>query len=391
MTKSVSKKGNIESCHIMAIELEPTHYKTDLWNVVAESNLADVFVIYTQAKNWSPDGGHNYLRFPEAKYRNEVLTGRGLLGSLRSAIHVTRSIFFREPDIVLICGYSHFPTIFALLSCFISGRKFLLFVDEFNNKRPPGKFRLFKWIVRESLRKFCFKYADAVLTCGREGRDSAVIAGCAEDKVYDFPYVVDVERILTDMPEEIPAQCLSDMDASVPVIFFSGRMIERKGLPSLLEALTGAEIGKGWILWIEGAGPELQRYVDMAQELGIDDRCRFLGFCQYDLHSWLVRSADIVIVPSLEDNWGIVVDEGLQLGKTVISSDATGSGKDRITDGQNGYIFPAGSSEAMADLLRPLINDGKKNLALEYAARNGPRNVTPADNLNTLLRIIRCN
>lgn len=388
MTEAESKNDSIQPCQIMAIELEPTHYKTDLWNVVATSGLIDVLVIYTQAKNWSPDGGHNYLRFPEDKYRHDVLIGRGLLGSLRSSIHVIGCILSRKPDIVLICGYSHLPMIFALLSCFISGRRFLLFVDEFNNKRPSGKFMLLKWIVRELLRKICFKYADAVLTCGREGRDSAVIAGCAEDKIYDFPYVVDVKRILTDMPEEIPAQCLSDLEASVPVLFFSGRMIERKGLSSLLEALAGAGVDTGWILWIEGAGPELPRYVDMARELGIDDRCRFLGFCQYDLHSWLVRSADIVIVPSLEDNWGIVVDEGLQLGKTVISSDATGSGKDRIIDGQNGYIFPAGNSEAMADLLRPLINDGNKELALEEAARNGPRNVTPANNLNTLLRII---
>lgn len=391
MSEIAGRKTDVEPCRILAVEFEPTHYKTDLWNVVATSGLLDVFAIYTQAKNWSPDGGHNYLRFPEAKYRHDVLAGRGLLGSLRSAIRVTRSIFSRKPDVVLICGYSHLPTIFALLSCFVSRRRFLLFVDEFNNKRPPGRFRLLKWFVRESLRKFCFKYSDAVLTCGREGRDSAVIAGCAADKVYDFPYVVDVERILADAPEEIPAQCLADRDASVPVIFFSGRMIERKGLPSLLEALTGAGIGKDWILWIEGAGPELQRHVDLAREYGIADRCRFLGFCQYDLHSWLIRSADIVIVPSLEDNWGIVVDEGLQLGKTVISSDATGSGKDRITDGQNGYIFPAGNSEAMADLLRPLINDGKKDLVLEEAARSGPRYVTPADNLNTLLKIIRCN
>ena len=50
-----------------------------------------------------------------------------------------------------------------------------------------------------------------------------------------------------------------------------------------------------------------------------------LGFNQYKTHSWLIRNSDIVIVPSHEDNWGIVVDEGLKLNKLVISTYSTGS------------------------------------------------------------------
>jgi len=387
--EAAGSKSDIETCRILVVELEPTHYKTDLWNVVSDSEFIDLFVIHTQKKNWAPDGGHNYLRFPEHNYASVILAGRGLSGSFLSAINVVKNIIKRKPDVVLICGYSHIQAIFAFLAAFILGKPFLIYVDEFNNKRPPGRFSFFKWVVRETLRKFSFTYAKAVFVCGRKGMESAIKAGCAPSKIHDFPYTVDLERILGDMPEEIPEQCLADVHGSVPVLFFSGRMIERKGLPSLLTALSGTEMGRDWVLWIEGAGPELESYIALARQYGIVDRCRFLGFCQYDQHSWLIRSADIVIVPSLEDNWGIVVDEGLQLGKAVISSDATGSGYDRIIDKTNGYIFPAGNTTALAYLLSFLINNEDERRRIGDAAKVSTKNIRPLDNLNTLLTIIR--
>lgn len=390
MSDTVGGKNDNKPHRIMVIDLEPTHYKTDLWNVVSDSELTDLLVIFTQKKNWSPDGGHNYLKFPRQSYANIVFEGRGVLGTLRSAICVPKSISKYNPDLIVVCGYAHIQAIFALFTSFILRKRFLLYVDEFNNTRPPGKLSFFKRIARDILRKFSFRYAEAVLVCGRRGIESAIMAGCSEDKIYDFPYTVDLERILGDVPEEIPKQCLIDVHRYGPVLFFSGRMIARKGLPSLLSALSGDDVGRDWTLWIEGAGPEMKSYIALAHRYGIADRCRFLGFCQYDLHSWLIRSADIVIVPSLEDNWGIVVDEGLQLGKTVISSDAAGSGYDRIIDKTNGYIFPAGDSGALADLLITLINNKDKRKSIGDSTRVSSKNMRPSDNLNTLLKIIRC-
>ena len=201
--------------------------------------------------------------------------------------------------------------------------------------------------------------------------------------------MIDVDRIKIDAPEAMPAECIRDVDGEATVIFFSGRMIPRKGLPTLLAALSGKPSSKKWGLWIEGDGPELGRYQSLAQEHGIQDRCRFLGFCQYDLHSWLIRSSDIVVVPSLVDTWGIVVDEGIQLGKVVLSSDATGSGYDRILDGHNGFIFPAGDDTSLSNILMALIDDENQRALIGDTAMSGERNLRPADNLETLLKLIK--
>lgn len=373
---------------ILVIDLEPTPYKTDLWNAFSDSKNYDIFVVYTEKKNWSPDGGHNYLKWPESRHGNAILEGLGVSGVLRSALFVANKICGYRADLIYIAGYVHFPAVIALVCSIFLGKRFVMHADEFNNSRPQGQLNLIKWCLRETLRKLVFTRGDAVLVCGRRGRETALDAGCNAEKILEFPYVVDVERLKADVPEVVATQCVADLAEGTTVLFFSGRMIPRKGLSTLLAALSGTPLGKDWVLWIEGEGPELSRYMELAQELCILDRCRFLSFCQYDVHSWLIRSADIVIVPSLVDTWGIVVDEGIQLGKAVISSDATGSGYDRIQNGHNGFLFPAGDVESLSDILVTLLDDKNLRLRIGGAAMSGAKNLKPSDNQETIFALI---
>lgn len=388
--KLTSKKiSGQKTYRILVVDLEPTPYKTDIWNVFANSKDIEIFVIYTERKNWLPDGGHNYLKWPTYKHKNTILEGKGIIGSLRSALFVTKKILSGKTDLIFIAGYVHFSTLVALICSIILRKSFVMHADEFNNNWPQGKLGGLKWFFRELLRKLIFKYGEAVLVCGRRGMETALLAGCKEEKILDFPYVIDVERMRIEAPEVVPQECIGDINGGATVIFFSGRMIPRKGLQTLLTALSGKPISKKWVLWIEGDGPELNRYKLLAQEYGIQDRCRFLGFCQYDVHSWLIRSAGIVVVPSLVDTWGIVVDEGIQLGKVVISSDATGSGYDRILNGHNGFIFPAGDAMSLSNMLDALIDDKKQRTLIGGAAMSGGKNIRPADNLEALLKLLK--
>lgn len=385
-----SEKISIHKTYrILVIDLEPTPYKTDLWNIFSDSKEIELSVLYTERKNWSPDGGHNYLKWPTSRHENIIFEGKGIYGALQSAWLVAKKIFGNKSDLIYIAGYVHFPTVVALVCSIILDKNFVMHADEFNNSRPQGEFSGFKWFFRELLRKWIFKYGRAVLVCGRRGMETALLAGCNEKKILDFPYVIDVERMRAESPEALPQGCISDLNDGAIVIFFSGRMIPRKGLPTLLEALSGMSVSKKWILWIEGDGPELNRYNSVAQEYGVQDRCRFLGFCQYDVHSWLVRSADIVVIPSLLDTWGIVVDEGLQLGKAVVSSDATGSGYDRIQNGHNGFIFPAEDVVSLSNILASLIEDENQRAIIGGAAMSGSGNICPNDNRETLLKLMK--
>ena len=85
-----------------------------------------------------------------------------------------------------------------------------------------------------------------------------------------------------------------------------------------------------------------------------------LGFNQYKTHSWLIRNSDIVIVPSHEDNWGIVVDEGLKLNKLVISTYSTGSAVTLIKDNVNGFLYESNNTNELTSLIEKCILISKK-------------------------------
>lgn len=387
---TIKRDTKTNGLRILVVDLEPTPYKADLWNAFSDSNEVQISVIYTEQKNWAPDGGHNYLKWPDLRHEYAILNGFGLLGRLHSAMFVASKIFRSQADLIFIAGYDRLATIIAILCALINCKRFVVHGDVLNNMSPSGRLAWLKLILRESLRKVILLKGDAVLVCGRRGVESAIQAGFSRKKILDFPYVIDVERIKLDEPVDIPVGCLDDLENKSIVLFFSGRMIPRKGLSILLEALSRLEKNnQEWVIWIEGSGPEMLRYQELTRQMKLDKYCRFLGFCQYDVHSWLIRNSNIVVVPSTDDPWGIIVDEGMQLGKAVIASDATGSGYDRVDHGMNGYLFKSGSVEQLARQVLELINDYNLRNYLGSNAASSSKNLRPIDNLENLLQLIR--
>ena len=108
---------------------------------------------------------------------------------------------------------------------------------------------------------------------------------------------------------------------------------------------------------------KLRKINEFIQNKGLNDYVKLLGFSQYKMHSWLIRNSDIVIVPSHEDNWGIVVDEGLKLNKMVISTYATGSAVTLIENGVNGYLYESSNSRELTKLMDHCIRKTRSNKA----------------------------
>ena len=290
MLSKDKKKTNLGG--ILAIDLEPTPYKTDMWNAVAVVRKSKLLVIYTEDKNPAADGGHNYQQWPIRRYDYLTLSGMKLSGQFKSAKVVIGNIFFDKPELVFIAGYDRPVCLLAILVCCLLCRRFVVHADVYNLAMPAGRFSALRLVVRESIRKLVFWKSASVLVCGIEGLESAEPAGCASTKIIDFPYVIDVHRMLSESPDILPLSCDADLESGALIIMFSGRMISRKGLETLISALPRLKNSNtDWVLWIEGDGLELDKYKMLASELGVLDKCRFLGFCQYDVHGWLMRRA----------------------------------------------------------------------------------------------------
>jgi glycosyltransferase involved in cell wall biosynthesis len=380
--------------HLLAIDLEPAPYKFDLWNAFAESKEFSMQVLFTNAEDPSRDAGHNYQEFPLAQFPYRVLSGHSAWASLKKIISTAKAIVRTKVDGVFIAGYVDIAPLSAVFICMLIRKPFFLHSDIFNLNMPKPPMKVVKLWLRSFLRYMLFKHATGVLVCGKLGYESAVAANCPKSKIIDFPYVVDRERLSQDSLVSVPKELLQDLQDQRLVMYFSGRMIARKGLSSLLEALAICKAKNALVdsvLWIAGDGPLLSEYQKQANILGLEENVRFLGFVQMSQHSWLLKNSSIVVIPSLADAWGIVVDEGMQLGKVVVASNTVGSAVDRIHTESNGMLFSAGNDHELAKSLEVAISSSDIRKMLGDNAAMSSRDFSPKRNVKNLSRLLELN
>ncbi|MCC6234730.1 MAG: glycosyltransferase family 4 protein, partial [Verrucomicrobiales bacterium] len=111
-----------------------------------------------------------------------------------------------------------------------------------------------------------------------------------------------------------------------------------------------------------------ERYIRMASDLGVEDSIMFMGAVSPDRIQSLMRAANVVVLPSRHDGWGVVISEAIAVGKAIIASDRCGAALDLISPGINGFLVKAGSVESLAEAMAAYIQDPL--LATRHSARS---------------------
>jgi glycosyltransferase involved in cell wall biosynthesis len=127
-------------------------------------------------------------------------------------------------------------------------------------------------------------------------------------------------------------------------IVFAGQVGVRKGLRTLLDALTTAQ-RRDWQMDFYGAVPGEARH-DIDAYRGAT-ALNFRGPVSQEALATAFRAGSVLVLPSLEEGFGLVVPQALNCGLPVIVSDRVG-GKDFVRHHENGSIFPAGDAAALA-------------------------------------------
>ena len=139
-----------------------------------------------------------------------------------------------------------------------------------------------------------------------------------------------------------------------PVILFAAKLQERKHCMHLVQAyaqLLETQPHNPPYLVIVGDGEERARLEAFCRETGLND-VRFAGFQNQSILPRYFRLADIFVLPSRHEPWGLIVNEAMAAGCACIVSDDVGSHTDLITDGFNGFVFPTGDISALTAALQ---------------------------------------
>ena len=158
-------------------------------------------------------------------------------------------------------------------------------------------------------------------------------------------------------------------DYSGRELLYVGSLIQRKGLDLLLPAL--AETSEDIHLTIVGEGQERELLTEQAGKLGITDRLRFLGYVEGEPLRELYHNADVFILPTREDCFGLVILEAMCASLPVISSKYADGAFDLVAEGENGYIVDPEDTHAFAEKIDQIFAD--ENRLKEMGTRSYKR------------------
>lgn len=149
------------------------------------------------------------------------------------------------------------------------------------------------------------------------------------------------------------------------VVLAVGQFIHRKGFDVLLESAR----------WLPGSigvyfvgGEPTEEYLRLQKEYGLNN-VHFVGFRGKQQLAKYYSSADVFVLPTRQDVWGLVINEAMSFGLPVITTDHCAAGLELIQNGINGYVLPVDDVQALADTLCGLCANPKTIEAMGRSAR----------------------
>jgi glycosyltransferase involved in cell wall biosynthesis len=152
-------------------------------------------------------------------------------------------------------------------------------------------------------------------------------------------------------------------------LLFCGRLNgphQQKGLDVLLKSLPTVLRRHRVVLKVIGTGPRLNQYQRLARDLGVAEQVRFLGFVEHQDMPRHYQQADLFVLPSRRESFGLVLAEAMACGLPVVATRA-GAIPEVVEDGTTGALVPPDDPAALASAVLSLLSDRERMKALGAA------------------------
>ncbi|NBD32732.1 MAG: glycosyltransferase [Cyanobacteria bacterium] len=290
-------------------------------------------------------------------------------------------LFQYRPKLIFTSSFGVW-TILALLFKFIGSWKVVI---AYEGSSPGVDFR--NSPLRLWIRKIMVKIADAYITNSNAGKTYLTdILKAESTKVFAQPYEIPAAASLLDKEKirELPS-----ISYKQPVFLFVGRIIPRKGLHFLLEACTTLKKQgyRNYTLLIVGEGQQRPELEAFCKKNNLEHCVKWIGKVDYQDIGNYFQAADVFILPTLEDTWGVVILEAMLFGKPILCSRGAGS-SELIINGENGYVFDPKNRKELAQFMAKFIENPSLISVMGIASQQQIVNYTPEIAANYLAKVV---
>lgn len=198
--------------------------------------------------------------------------------------------------------------------------------------------------------------ADCITVPSHFAVRSFVEAGVSHDKLRRLPYGVDLSRF----------QMVARPDPQRFDVLFVGAMSLRKGVPYLIQAYRKLVHAAKSLTFVGSSSPNLVEH--LRKQGAWDDSVRVLGSVPQTTLKEIMSRSHVMVLPSVEDGFGMVLAQAMACGCPVIGSRNTGTEDLLSHDGCEGFVVPIRDGEAIAERLQRLADDPALRDSMSAAA-----------------------
>jgi glycosyltransferase involved in cell wall biosynthesis len=321
---------------------------------------------FGQTVKWDVDllGGYDARFVKGARFRQEP---KGFLSTMAPQIwqEVTRGDF----DALVVHG--HTPA--AILIAVAAARWARLPVFARGETHLGLSRSLSKRLVRKLLMSAFYRSLSGVLAIGSANAAFYRAMGMPKDRIFLMPYTVDNARF-TDgsrLSDEQRTKVRAELGVADddPIVLYAAKLQARKHPDDLLRAAVRLKArGVRFHVVMVGSGEMAAELVNLTTRLGLEN-VHFHGFANQSVLPQIYGAADVFVLPSENEPWGLAVNEAMCAGLPIVTSAEVGCVADLVRTGVNGQTFAAGDVEDLANALYPILVDSEIRKRMSAGSR----------------------
>ncbi|MBN2309376.1 MAG: glycosyltransferase [Candidatus Hydrogenedentes bacterium] len=353
-------------------------YRVPLFAELATRFDLDVWILgnVRHVRDWPADAPGAPFRYRNVPHLTVPLTRyNALVLNYTLAAALAR----HRHDAIICCAWDTPATFYTACHARLTRTPFILWSG--STARESTRLRtLTKPAVRALVRG-----ATAWLAYGTRAKDYLVSLGADPERTFRAFNTVETgwfaEACEAARPQVARLRERLDIAPDARVVVYCGNLLELKGVGDLLAGFAElARMREDVTLVLVGSGRGEAEYRSLVEAAGLGRRVVFAGFVPRPEVPAYYALADLLVLPSRSEVWGLVVNEALAAGVPVLATDAVGASEDLIQEGRNGYVVPARDPGALCGAMDRHLSDATDLEAMRAAAREsiGPFTIARA-------------
>lgn len=295
---------------------------------------------------------------------------------------ILKAISKTNPDVLVADGFFQW-TMFSLIYKLLHKCPVVICYE-----RTAHTERKAQWF-RTVYRKFVVRLIDAMNCNGRLSLEYIKLLGLDGSRINTGHQVADTENLsnlYSAVGNEDRINLRGKWGNPDLVFLVVGRLIKLKGIKELMRgwSLLVKNVPGNWALVLIGDGPEEDNLKQEAHSLGLDSIV-FQGAIDYNDIAKYYAAAEVLVMPSLEDNWSLVVPEAMTCEKPIVCSKYNGCYPELVKEGENGWVYDPLSEQGTFQALKTCVENREKLRDMGKKSREIAALHTPAHAAESIL------